>query len=201
MEVIAFNLKQVSEPYVYEESRNYEGARKPSWTVSTNTTAIHLSDIFNRQCKYNHYLFHRQVQTCQRKGSSVCEKFMSNMNIHKKNFSLVEEIFASGRTDIYVVVMIKDSSYSGHVYTYRSSSNEALSILTGPRERVDADFIQCDIDEIVRCLLEGARRVSLIKGCDTLAATDHLVKDPTTESTVYLGIPTNIEISKFTLLE
>lgn len=72
---------------------------------------------------------------------------------------------------IYVVMIVLNGTYYGHIYTRISSIEPSYCIAMGIRGRVDNLFLKAigaSISNISPLLLEGVRRFALVKGADKI---------------------------------
>lgn len=71
--------------------------------------------------------------------------------------------------DIYAIVLLYRDIYQGHIYSWISPDDPSLCLSMGIRNRVDYPLNKEILpDRISHLLLEGVRRFSIEKGCNTI---------------------------------
>jgi hypothetical protein len=205
MEVVSFRVTgAIKDSFVYVNRTDAEdtlGMRKPSWVIQPSSTAQYLTEALDRQCKYNNYILDKQVKSCQKKKDAISTRFVSTYDSHAYFLKMDQAILSgTGQQEVYAIVLLGKSGYLGHAYVYRSSNRENHAFIAGSRHRVDSLFISLDPSESPEGgLLEGARRVSLIKGMDHLSLSTAF--ESVSDAGVYIGVPTTTQLSRFSLLE
>lgn len=202
MHVIVFRVCTVVDPFVCQDDEikgdMYMNIRKPSWSISSSSQ---LSDILNRQCKYNQSLVVKYKGMCKRRNDESCKRFSNSLHIHVATLKIDEEIL-SGRNDGHMCVLVLDRNrvYRGHCYTRSSPTEHRLTTIVGLRDRVDLSFLKNE-EGVMKELLEGSRRFSLIIGRDHMAAVDNVGEDEVIEKSYYMGESPPILLDRYTLFE
>jgi hypothetical protein len=191
MEIVCFKFKPKDKFEVDEGIDPMRAYEKIDWSNYKNSK--HLSSILVKQINRNFINYDKIKKSCENKRDieiinndisffpydsceELCNKFLTMAPGYEDTFirdyeAIRQENF---NVDIYAIVLLKNNTYYGHIYSWLSPIEKSFCIGMGIRSKIDNLFIN-KLNNISSYLLEGLRLFALHYNCDSIIINEPLL--------------------------